>query len=136
MDYVMKKRVYGPRGDHHYLCKGDDKGVSIAVKTEEEWSSFCKAIGNSQWTKDPRFADKYKRPQNTDESERKTFVHIDHPIVGAEVIYGLPRKLSGVSPRPARHAPLLGEHNEYVFREILGLSEGEIAQLTDEKIIY
>ena len=31
--------------------------------------------------------------------------------------------------------PLMGEHNDYVFREILGMSEAEIAELEKEKII-
>jgi crotonobetainyl-CoA:carnitine CoA-transferase CaiB-like acyl-CoA transferase len=31
--------------------------------------------------------------------------------------------------------PLLGEHNEYVFGELLGLSKEEIRQLTGEKAL-
>ena len=33
-------------------------------------------------------------------------------------------------------APLLGEHNDYVFKELLGMSDSEIARLTDQKVIY
>jgi len=35
-----------------------------------------------------------------------------------------------------RPAPLLGEHNNYVFGELLGLSEDEIAELVQEKVIF
>ncbi|MFH1484615.1 MAG: CoA transferase, partial [Chloroflexota bacterium] len=67
MDYSMNKRVAGPLGNLHptmaphntYRCDGEDKWVSIAVKTEDEWKAFCKAIGNPAWTKDTKFADKY-----------------------------------------------------------------------------
>jgi crotonobetainyl-CoA:carnitine CoA-transferase CaiB-like acyl-CoA transferase len=34
------------------------------------------------------------------------------------------------------YAPLLGEHNEYVFGELLGLSADEIKQLREEKVFY
>lgn len=187
MDYTMNKRVYGPQGNRHpsmapygnYPCKEKDTWVSIAVKTEKEWEGLCRAMGNQPWTKDPRFADKFKRLKNATHldqyiakwtstqtdyeaakilqkngvaatpllttegifvdphfNERHTFVHIDHPVVGAEVIYNLPWKLSGCPPKPFRHAPILGEHNKYVFGEILGLSDEEIAKLMDEKVIY
>ena len=36
---------------------------------------------------------------------------------------------------PSRHAPLLGEHNEYVLRELLGLSEPEVSELRQNDII-
>ena len=32
-------------------------------------------------------------------------------------------------------APCLGQHNEYVFREILGMSDDEIANLLAEGVI-
>jgi crotonobetainyl-CoA:carnitine CoA-transferase CaiB-like acyl-CoA transferase len=35
-----------------------------------------------------------------------------------------------------RHAPLLGQDNNYVFAELLGLSEKEIRKLQEEKVIY
>jgi len=37
---------------------------------------------------------------------------------------------------PLTRAPLLGEHNEYVFKEILGLSGEEFERLVGEKVIY
>jgi benzylsuccinate CoA-transferase BbsF subunit len=33
-------------------------------------------------------------------------------------------------------APLLGAHNEYVYRQLLGLSEGQVEQLIRDKVIY
>jgi hypothetical protein len=30
---------------------------------------------------------------------------------------------------------MLGQHNDYVFRELLGKSESEMAQLVEEKVI-
>lgn len=33
------------------------------------------------------------------------------------------------------HAPSLGEHNDYVFRELLNMSNEEIARLQEEQVI-
>jgi len=35
-----------------------------------------------------------------------------------------------------RPAPRLGEHNDYVFRELLGLTKEEIERLIENKIIF
>lgn len=71
MDYTMNRRVAQPQGNRHptmaphgiYPCAGHDKWAAIAVKTDEEWRGFCKAIGPSQeaWTRQERFADIYGR---------------------------------------------------------------------------
>ena len=39
-----------------YPCIGDDAWVTIAVRTDEEWQSFCAVIGQSNLDTDPRFA--------------------------------------------------------------------------------
>ena len=33
-----------------------------------------------------------------------------------------------------RHAPLLGEHNDYVYREVLGLLPEEIERLAAQRV--
>jgi benzylsuccinate CoA-transferase BbsF subunit len=74
MDYIMNKRVQKPRGNRvpdmaphgFYPCKGDYQWVSIAVKTEEEWRRFCKAIGNPPWSKEAMFSDLNHRLRNQD----------------------------------------------------------------------
>ncbi len=40
----------------------------------------------------------------------------------------VPFQLSGTPGRPRRAAPLLGEHNDYVLQEVLGMSENEVNQ--------
>ena len=44
-----------------YRCKGEDKWISIAVATDEEWDAFCKVLGNPSWAKEPRFASAAER---------------------------------------------------------------------------
>lgn len=66
--------------------------------------------------------------------ERGFYVYRDHPEAGRIAHDGLTFSLSA-TPGEIRRAPLLGEHNDYVYREILGFSEEEIDRLTVEKVL-
>lgn len=68
-------------------------------------------------------------------SDRGFFWEIEHPEAGKHRYCGLPIKLSKTPAGSKRPAPCLGEHNEQVLGEILGLSEEEIKGLEEEKII-
>ena len=65
---------------------------------------------------------------------RGAFVEIDHPELGPRRLVGPPWKMSECEVE-ARHAPLLGEHNDYVFRELLGMSDAELAKLQREGVV-
>ncbi len=49
---------------------------------------------------------------------------------------GLPWRFAGLEAPPITAAPVLGQHNVYLYQELLGLSETEVARLIDEQIIY
>ena len=50
-----------------YKAMGDDdKWVSIAVGTEDEWRALCRVIGQPALAEDPRFRDAAARKQNED----------------------------------------------------------------------
>jgi crotonobetainyl-CoA:carnitine CoA-transferase CaiB-like acyl-CoA transferase len=68
-------------------------------------------------------------------NERGIYVNIEHPKVGAEIIYGLSWKMSKTPGGIQRPAPLLGEHNDYVLKRILELSEDEITQLSKKGVL-
>jgi crotonobetainyl-CoA:carnitine CoA-transferase CaiB-like acyl-CoA transferase len=68
--------------------------------------------------------------------ERGAKVVVDHPLMKDEVLYGLPWKFSRTPGKIGRRAPLLGEHNKYVFCDLLGMSGEELSRLVEEKIIY
>lgn len=61
--------------------------------------------------------------------ERGYYVYLDHPETGRAAYDGPPFKLSKTPGRLATPAPLLGQHTEYVCKEILGLTDEEIADL-------
>ena len=66
---------------------------------------------------------------------RGFFKKPNHPVLGNKVLAGLPIRFSDYSEGNYQTPPLLGEHNEYVFGELLGLSMEEIHKLTEEKIL-
>jgi formyl-CoA transferase len=57
---------------------------------------------------------------------REMYVELDHPQRGKWFNVGMPIKLSD-SPAVIRRSPTLGEHTDEVLREVLGLSEADIA---------
>jgi len=65
---------------------------------------------------------------------RHFYWEMDHPEMGICHAPAPPFVLSK-SPSEVRRAPLLGEHNEYAFKEILGMSDEEIAELVIEGVI-
>jgi len=187
MEYTINGRVptrMGNRDDimapHNcYRCQGDDRWVSIAISTEEEWRALCEAMGNPGWSKEERFQDIYRRWQNQEEldrrinewtqnytceevteklqrvgvaaypslsnkdmfesehlRERKFATEVDHAVVGRHVTINPPWKFQETPARIWQQAPLIGEHNEYVYTELLGLNREEVDRLVKEEVIY
>ena len=66
--------------------------------------------------------------------ERAVFIEQDHPEAGKITVYRSPWASAGTKKLPP--APCLGEHNNYVFQELLGISDVEFHQLVDDKVIY
>ena len=68
--------------------------------------------------------------------ERQAYLEVEHPHVGIEWLYGMPWLL-GATPGGIRApAPLLGQHNDYILGQLLGLSVEEIERLQVEQVIY
>ncbi|MFC1962366.1 hypothetical protein ACFLWN_04950 [Chloroflexota bacterium] len=63
-------------------------------------------------------------------------IQVKHPTIGRHAAVGPPWKLGTTPAKVRRGGPELGEHNKYVFGELLGLSKREIDQLTEEQILY
>ena len=56
-------------------------------------------------------------------AERGHWIYVDHPELGNFVTDGWGFHLSGAPPKPRRHAPLLGEDNDRIFGQLLGMAE-------------
>lgn len=59
-----------------------------------------------------------------------------HPVTGDHPVAGIPGKYSAIDTLRYTPAPCLGQDNEYVFGDLLGLSAAEITRLQEEKVIY
>jgi len=68
--------------------------------------------------------------------ENGFLVDIEYPDKTKLRRTGLPWRLSDTPKGNYRYCPSLGEHNDYVFGELLGISKEEIKRLEEEKVIY
>jgi formyl-CoA transferase len=66
---------------------------------------------------------------------REMFVEVDHPKAGKMKITGSHIKLSDTKPCIKAPAPLLGQHNEEVYKDFLGLSADEIAAMKKDGLL-
>jgi benzylsuccinate CoA-transferase BbsF subunit len=67
--------------------------------------------------------------------ERGFIVKIDQPNIG-RTWPGLPWKQTDTLKGNYQPAPALGQHNDYVFGELLGMPKDEIARLVEEQVIF
>jgi crotonobetainyl-CoA:carnitine CoA-transferase CaiB-like acyl-CoA transferase len=73
--------------------------------------------------------DAYSDPQM---KERGFFEELTHSECGTHLYPGLPYRMAKTPNHIRRPAPQLGEDNEYVYKQILGVSDEEYAELERE----
>jgi len=73
--------------------------------------------------------DAYNDPQM---KERGFFEEVTHPECGTHLYPGLPFRMTRTPNRIRSAAPLLGQHNEYVYKQVIGVSDEEYAELERE----
>ena len=66
--------------------------------------------------------------------KRAVFVEQNHPEAGKTIVYRSPWRSALTATNPP--APCLGEHNDYVFKKLLSISDAELTKLINAKIIY
>lgn len=76
MDYQMNGRSGAPKGNEHPLnaaaphgvfpCKGDDRWISIAVASDDEWHKLLEAFKHPEWLKVTEFATQESRVKHID----------------------------------------------------------------------
>jgi benzylsuccinate CoA-transferase BbsF subunit len=184
LDYSVNKREPARIGNKAnyasphgvYRCKGEDQWCTIAIIKDDQWHSFCQAIGKPDWIELPEFGTLLKRLENVELLDRMVdewtvnytaeevislmqsagiaagivqsgedldsdpqlehrhfYWKLDHPDMGSFTYSGMPARLSK-TPYNIRRAPMLGEHNEYVYTELLGIQDEEYAQLMSDGV--
>ena len=76
----------------------------------------------AQWA-DPHFAARAIRQR------------VEHPLSGPEMLYRTPWTMERSRPEIRASAPLLGQHNDHVFKAILGLDDEHVARLKAAGVI-
>ncbi|MGH7773034.1 MAG: CaiB/BaiF CoA transferase family protein [Candidatus Binatia bacterium] len=76
--------------------------------------------------------DLYSDPQL---KHRDQWVELEHPEIGKMRYQRPPFILDKTPSGPERRDPLLGEHNDYFYQELLGIAEREYRQLVNEGVI-
>jgi len=66
---------------------------------------------------------------------REHFRFLEHKVIGVHAYHSPAYRLSKTPCEIRKAGPCLGEDNEYVYKEILGLSDDEIADLLIEGVI-
>lgn len=66
---------------------------------------------------------------------RQQFRTLDHPVIGSYTCQAPSYILSETPCEINRPAPCLGEHNEHIYREVLGFSDDEIADMLVNGVI-
>ena len=66
---------------------------------------------------------------------RGHFQVLEHPIIGPQHYEVPPFRLSRTPAQLRMAAPCLGQHNEYIYREVLGIPEDEFVELLVEGVL-
>jgi len=64
-----RHRCFAPQGC--YPCLGEDKWVTLTVRSQGQWERLCDVLGHSEWRHDPRFASNPARQENHDQLDRE-----------------------------------------------------------------
>jgi benzylsuccinate CoA-transferase BbsF subunit len=68
--------------------------------------------------------------------ERGVLQPLQHPLIGERLTLSPPWRFSRTPAQIRRPGPLLGEHNQYVLGELLGMPSDEIERLVAEEVVY
>ncbi len=66
---------------------------------------------------------------------REMFVHVEHPVAGDTLLNGSQFKMTVTDPVIDTPAPLLGQHNEEVYKELLGFDTNQLEELKKQGVI-
>ena len=73
--------------------------------------------------------------ENPQARARGFFQEIEHPLTGKTPYPSYPARFDGSFARWRRASPTLGQHNDEVLTQLLGLSEAELAELREAGVI-
>lgn len=114
----------------------------VALKVEiEKWSTTvtaaeaCDAINAAGVPASP-INDLYQISHDPHVVEdRQMFIPVKHPVIGDMRVNGNPVKLLDMMPEVVTCAPALGQHNEEIYGQLLGLDKEQLETLAEDHVI-
>ena len=77
-----------------YPCAGDDRWITIAVSTDDQWQALCEVLERTEWLEDDRFSDALSRWKNRDALDtllsKATTRHDQYTLMTALQAKGVP----------------------------------------------
>ena len=67
--------------------------------------------------------------------DRQMFIPVKHPVIGDMRVNGNPVKLLDMMPEVVTCAPALGQHNEEIYGQLLGLDKEQLETLAEDHVI-
>ena len=67
--------------------------------------------------------------------DREMFIPVKHPVIGDMRVNGNPVKLLDMMPEVVTCAPALGQHNEEIYGQLLGLDKEQLEALAEDHVI-
>ena len=145
-----------------YPAQGEDRWIAISCRTDDERAALCGVIGshdvsdaaNSAWTIAQEANAAAARLQSAGITAhvswttpeiaadphlrvRRAIVDVAEPDGTVRAAVGVPMRLSKCAAIVIdRGTPLLGEHEDYVFGELLGIGREERTALEEAEVIY
>ena len=69
-------------------------------------------------------------------AHRQFFPVLEHPVVGTHRVDGMPARMSRTPAEFKRGGPLMGQDNDYVFGELLGMPLERVRRLEEEQVLW
>ena len=113
--------------DHGYAAEGDHSRTIVGTVQNQDLRRIDQATVQ---VRDPRLAS-----LNPQFRSLGLFEEFDHPIVGVHPASPLPLRFASVDRLVRFAAPMLGQHNVEILRDVAGLDAGEIERLADAGVI-
>lgn len=144
VSFLDGKRKAGDLTDKKYDDPNNRKGLEFAKHFADVQGECVAAFGMEEiWREGQNLGIPWspiRRPEENLQDEqwrmRATFTEVEHAELGERFSYvGAPLLPNEVSWRQGPRAPLVGEHNEDIYCEKLGMTRDEVARLKERKIV-
>lgn len=113
------------------VSDGLDVELVFAQKSLDEAKRYCRDLGGHA----TELRDLTETDTAPEFADCSGWVSTDHPVTGPEKLVAAPWRVNGQRPGAGKAAPVLGQDDEFVLRQILALDEADINLLNAEGVV-